>query len=264
MGKSVVDKPLSAVSSAFSRYREVVGLQMEAFWKRNHMILVWSGAVVVCIVLWRIMFGIASNFDGLSEGTAKYGFLALALTIVAFAGMCFRTWFAINPDKVYRLAMSKLNASAGILEVMGAPLTGTDLRAYVTSGGQPKLKNFKLKFGGKRCFLLFPVRGSERKGLVSVEVKKKKGQYAMKLLAVDIPMASGPDQRLYVFGDEQEYRVGGGLISELKDPIAKAMSAEKEFEDLDEKEDEEDEIREREEAERRQQEEKQRALEQAK
>ncbi|XP_065020774.1 uncharacterized protein LOC135645862 [Musa acuminata AAA Group] len=263
MGKSVVDKPLSAVSSAFSRYRQVVGLQMEAFWKRNHMILVWSGAVVVCIVLWRIMFGIASTFVGLSEGTAKYGFLALASAIVAFAGMCFRARFAINPDKVYRLAMSKLNASAGILEVMGAPLTGTDLRAYVTSGGQPKLKNFKLKFGDKRCFLLFPVRGSERKGLVSVEVKKKKGQYVMKLLAVDIPMASGPDQRLFVLGDEQEYRVGGGLISELRDPIVKAMSAEKEFQDLDQKEDEEDEIREREEAERRQQVEKQRALEQA-
>ncbi|RWW48107.1 hypothetical protein BHE74_00045847 [Ensete ventricosum] len=200
--KSVVDKPLSAVSSAFSRYREVVGLQMEAFWKRNHMILVWSGAVVVCIVLWRIMFGIATTFVGLSEGTAKYGFLALASAIVAFAvsisfyisdcdffntksftyflkGMCFRARLAINPDKVYRLAMSKLNASAGILEVMGAPLTGTDLRAYITSGGQPKLKNFKLKFGDKRCFLIFPIRGSERKGLVSVEVKKKKGQVAV-------------------------------------------------------------------------------------
>lgn len=88
-------------------------------------------------------------------------------------------------------------------------------------------------------------------------------QYVMKLLAVDIPMASGPDQRLFVLGDEQEYRVGGGLISELRDPIVKAMSAEKEFQDLDQKEDEEDEIREREEAERRQQEEKQRALEQA-
>lgn len=49
------------------------------------MILVWSGAVVVCIVLWRIMFGIASTFVGLSEGTAKYGFLALASAIVAFA-----------------------------------------------------------------------------------------------------------------------------------------------------------------------------------
>ncbi|RWW23198.1 hypothetical protein GW17_00012565 [Ensete ventricosum] len=86
-------------------------------------------------------------------------------------------------------------------------------------------------------------------------------QYDMKLLAVDIPMASGPDQRLFLAGNEQEYRVGGGLISELRDPIVKAMAAEKEFEDLDQKEEEEDEIREREEAERKQREEEQRALE---
>jgi hypothetical protein len=72
----------------------------------------------------------------------------------------------------------------------------------------------------------------------------------MKLLAVDIPMASGPDQRLFLIGDEQEYKVGGGLISELRDPIVKAMTAEKEFDDLDEREEAEDEHREREEAER--------------
>jgi hypothetical protein len=75
-------------------------------------------------------------------------------------------------------------------------------------------------------------------------------QYDMKLLAVDIPMASGPDQRLFLIGDEQEYKVGGGLISELRDPIVKAMTAEKEFDDLDEREEAEDEHREREEAER--------------
>lgn len=85
MGKSVVDKPLSAVSSAFSRYREAVGLQMDAFWRRNYLILVGAGAVVACFALWRIMFGIASTFVGLSEGMAKYGFLALASAIVAFA-----------------------------------------------------------------------------------------------------------------------------------------------------------------------------------
>ena len=82
----------------------------------------------------------------------------------------------INPDKVYRIAMTRLNTNAGILEVMGAPLSGTDLRAYVMSGGGITLKNFKLGLKGKRCFLLFPIQGSERKGLVSVEVKKKKGQ----------------------------------------------------------------------------------------
>jgi hypothetical protein len=75
-------------------------------------------------------------------------------------------------------------------------------------------------------------------------------QYDMKLLAVDIPMASGPDQRLFLIGDEQEYKVGGGLISELRDPIVKAMTAEKEFDDLDEREEAEDERREREDAER--------------
>ena len=85
-------------------------------------------------------------------------------------------------------------------------------------------------------------------------------QYDMKLLAVDIPMESGPDQRLFLVGDEQEYKVGGGLISELRDPILKAMAAEKEFDYLDEREDAEDERREHEEAEKRQQEEEEEAL----
>ena len=74
------------------------------------------------------------------------------------------------------MAMRKLNTSAGILEVMGAPLSGSDLRAYVMSGGGLTLKNFTPNRRSKRCFLIFPIRGSERKGLVSVEVKKKKGQ----------------------------------------------------------------------------------------
>ncbi|KAK3160454.1 hypothetical protein QOZ80_1BG0059670 [Eleusine coracana subsp. coracana] len=262
LGKGVkgLSRPVEAARSAAARYREAVGLQVEAFWRRNYMVLVGAGAVIVCVALWRIMFGIASTFVGLSEGMAKYGFLALATSIVAFAGMYVRARLTINPDKVYRIAMTKLNTSAAILEVMGAPLTGTDVRAYVMSGGGPKLKNFKFRLGGKRCFLIFPIRGSERKGLVSVEVKKKKGQYDIKLLAVDIPMASGPDQRLFLIGDEQEYKVGGGLISELRDPIVKAMTAEKEFDDLDEREDAEDERREREEAEQRQREEEEEAL----
>ncbi|KAF8394796.1 hypothetical protein HHK36_018732 [Tetracentron sinense] len=266
--KTIVDKPLKAVRSAFARYREAVGLQIEAFWKRNYLVVVGALGVGLCVVLWRVMFGIANTFIGLSEGMAKYGFLALSTAIVAFSmvlpsvrrkldfrvtmhGLYFRSRYTINPDRIYRMAMRNLNTSAGILEVMGAPLSGTDLRAYVMSGGGLSLKNFKPRLRGKRCFLIFPIRGSERKGLVSVEVKKKKGQYDMKLLAVDIPMMTGPDQRLFLIGDEGEYKVGGGLISELRDPIVKAMAAEKEFEDLDQMEEEEDAERELQEAERK-------------
>ncbi|KAG1338680.1 hypothetical protein COCNU_04G009860 [Cocos nucifera] len=68
-GILVVEKPLSAVSSAFSWYRAAVGLQVEAFWKRNYLVLLGAGAVVV-----------------LSEGMATYGFLALATAIVAVTG----------------------------------------------------------------------------------------------------------------------------------------------------------------------------------
>uniref|UniRef100_A0A1J3FV74 Import inner membrane translocase subunit n=1 Tax=Noccaea caerulescens TaxID=107243 RepID=A0A1J3FV74_NOCCA len=253
--RKVVDKPVKAVSSTFTRYRGAIGLHIDAFWKKNSLILVGAGGVFVCIFLWRIMFGIASTFVGLSEGMAKYGFLALSSAIVAFGGLYLRSRFTINPDKVYRMTMRKINTAAEILEVMGAPLAGSDLRAYVMSGGGITFKKFKPTIRSKRCFLLFPVQGSERKGLVSVEVKKKKGQYDMKLLAVDIPMASGPDQRLFLVGDEEEYRVGGGLISELRDPVVKAMAATKEFDNLDRIEEEEDAERELEEAERKHREE---------
>jgi hypothetical protein len=244
-----LDKPLAAATFNFSRYREAFGLQLEAFWRRNSLVLVGLLGVGLCILLWKLMFGIASTFVGLSEGIAKYGFLALATAIVAFAGLYVRARYTVNPDKVYRIAMRKLNTSAGILEVMGAPLSGTDVRAYIMSGGRIRLKNFKPTLSRKRCFLIFPIHGSERRGLVSVEVKKKNGQYVFKLLAVDIPMASGPDQRIFLIGDEEEYKVGGGLISELRDPIVKTMAAEKEFEDQDEKEEEDDKQRELEEEE---------------
>ncbi|GAB2218085.1 hypothetical protein Droror1_Dr00001303 [Drosera rotundifolia] len=63
--------------------------------------------------------------------------------------------------------------------------------------------------------------------------KRSSHTHDMKLLAVDIPMASGPDQRLFLIGDEEEYRIGGGLIAELRDPVVRAMAAIKEFEELD-------------------------------
>lgn len=83
--KKVLEKPATAVSSAFSRYREAIGLQIDAFFRRNYLFLLGAGGVLLCALLWRIMFGIASTFVGISEGMAKYGFLALSSAVVAFA-----------------------------------------------------------------------------------------------------------------------------------------------------------------------------------
>ncbi|GAB4832091.1 hypothetical protein Ancab_006111 [Ancistrocladus abbreviatus] len=64
--------------------------------------------------------------------------------------------------------------------------------------------------------------------------------YDMKLLSVDIPMASGTNQCLFLIGDGEGYRIGGGLVAELREPVVKAMAATKEFEQVDEIEEEED------------------------
>ncbi len=102
--------------------------------------------------------------------------LTISWSFVLLQAVVTRARYMINPDAVYRIAMRKLNTSAAVLEVMGAPLTGTDVRAYVMSGGGLRFKNFRPRLSGKRCFLIFPITGGERRGLVSIEVKKKKGQ----------------------------------------------------------------------------------------
>ncbi|CAM6091319.1 unnamed protein product [Calypogeia fissa] len=43
------------------------------------------------------------------------------------------------------------------------------------------------------------------------------------------------------WGHEEEYKIGGGLMHELRDPIVAAMAAQKELEELDIKEEEDDE-----------------------
>ncbi|CAA3014474.1 uncharacterized protein LOC111406035 isoform X1 [Olea europaea subsp. europaea] len=89
--KNVIQNPVGAVRNTFLRYREAAGLHIEAFWKRNYLAILGAGGVVVCILLWRVLFGIASTFISLSEGMAKYGFLALSAAMVAFAVLVLAT-----------------------------------------------------------------------------------------------------------------------------------------------------------------------------
>lgn len=57
---------------------------------------------------------------------------------------------------------------------MGAPLAGSEVRAYVLTGGKLKLKGLRPKMRSSRVQMIFPLRGTERRGLVSLETKKQK------------------------------------------------------------------------------------------
>jgi len=82
VGGSSIWKPVNSAKQSVLNYRGALGLQLEAFWKRNYLVVVGAVGVFVCLLLWRTMFGIASMFVSLSEGMAKFGFLALAAAMV--------------------------------------------------------------------------------------------------------------------------------------------------------------------------------------
>ncbi|CAG9466218.1 unnamed protein product [Pedinophyceae sp. YPF-701] len=219
--------------------RKAVGLHAEAIWQAHRGKIVAGGAVVSAIVLWRTMYAIATNFLSLSETVAEGGFLALAAAMVAFALMYARSLYTIRPDSVYRMAMVRLNSSPGALEVLGAPLSGSDIRAYVVTGGGLKVSGWRPKLRARRVQMIFPVRGSERRGLVTLEAKRRHGRYQMKLLAVDVPAAAGGDQRLYLEGGEAVFQ-RGGVLSELRDPFLRALAMKETYDREDEQEDEEE------------------------
>ena len=91
--------------------------------------------------------------------------------------------------------------------------------------------------------MIFPMRGSERSGLVSLEAKKKRGQLLVSLLAVDVPMPAsmGGEQRVYVEGGPKAYS-RGGVLDELRRTFLAALSSE-EAAEVEEAEEEEAEAR---------------------
>lgn len=69
-----------------------------------------------------------------AAAASDWGLLGAAATLVSAAALYLRHRAAIHPDRVYAAALLRLNACPAVLEVMGAPVVGSDLRAYVITG----------------------------------------------------------------------------------------------------------------------------------
>lgn len=57
---------------------------------------------------------------------------------------------------------------------MGAPVAGSSLRATVVRGGGLTLKGLVPRYRSRKVQMIFPLSGSERRGLVSLEAKKQR------------------------------------------------------------------------------------------
>jgi hypothetical protein len=185
----------------------------------------------------------ASAFVDVSQSMAATGLISLGAAVSMFAAVFwYRKFLTISPSAVYRSAIRQLNVHPGILNIMGAPLVGSDVRATVLTGGGVKFKGLRPKIRSRRVAMIFPLKGAERRGLVSIEAKKKHGAMKMTLLAVDVPMpqALGGEQRLYIVGGPTAYS-RGSVLDELRRPFLAALSAEETVELEEEAEEEREE-----------------------
>ncbi|GAB4818947.1 hypothetical protein N2152v2_005993 [Parachlorella kessleri] len=218
----------------------VLSLQLEAFWQQHGKTLMVVGALAAAYALWRGLYSLASHIVDMSNTSAVFGFVGLASTTLMACYLWMRRRFSLDPNAVYRLAMLRLNTDPGLLEVMGAPIVGSPLRATVVTGGGLRFHGLRPKVQSRRLQMIFPLKGSERRGLVSLEAKKRRGRYNFKLLAVDVPSAVGGEQRIFLQGDEAVYS-RGGVLAELRDPFTRAMSLQDAYHLEDAAEEQEDE-----------------------
>ena len=151
----------------------------------------------------------------------------ISLSSMAIAVWFYRRHFIITPAAAKMAAMVRLNTHAGALEVFGAPIVSGSESAIVVSGGGVRFKGLRPQMRSKRVAMIFPLKGTERKGLVSVVAKKRRGELRLTLLAVDVPQpeALGGEQRIYIHGGPAVY-ARGGVLDELRRPLLAALTSE--------------------------------------
>ncbi|GIL69182.1 hypothetical protein Vretifemale_146 [Volvox reticuliferus] len=268
----VVAGPRGLISRFRGRLGDALRLQLAAAWHKYGTAAYAVGAVAAALLLWRVMRSVTNAFIAVNDRMAEYGIMALAASLVLLGVLYLRWRTEISPAAVYRQAMVQLNTNPGVLEVMGAPLVGSPVRAYVVTGGGLYLsKKFRIKLRSKRVQMMFPLSGTDRKGLASLEAKRKHGRYIWRLLAVDLGpelqqtlpaggrtgLSAAPPQppsaaaaaaqpsleqpRVYVVGDLAAYH-NSGVLGELRAPFLKALSNSRSYEVEDELEDDLDEL----------------------
>ena len=229
-----------------------MGLQFESVWGQHRTRIVIGGAALACLVVWRVMWATARSFVSFSEATAELGFLAASASALALVAVFLRWRVRADPQVVYQLALRRLGRSPAVHEALGLPVAGSHVRAFVMTGGHPKLKRWwQPGWRSHRCHMVFPVAGTEHRGLVSVECKKRRGRYVFKALALDVPSAAGTERRLFLEGTPAMFN-RGGVLGELRDPFLQVLSLDRAYDDEDDADDEAEEEERLEEEHRRQ------------
>ncbi|GBF95546.1 hypothetical protein Rsub_08527 [Raphidocelis subcapitata] len=174
---------------------QAAALQGAALWQAHSGKITAAAALGAAYLLYCLALPAAGLLTDAPERhplAARAAAAAACAAVVAGGAAWARARGAVRADRVYRLAMLKLNADPGVLEVMGAPLAGSPVRAEITSGGGVYLRDALWpRRRPRRLQMAFRVAGPARDGTAFVTVRRVKGKYDFKLLAVELDGVGG-------------------------------------------------------------------------
>lgn len=203
----------------------------------------------------RVRGDAAPRLDGYSRITT----FALSAGVVTGAAVYLRARSTVNPEHVHAAVMRRLERHAGLREVLGAPIVPSEHRAIVTTGGVWTSGNRSMinsmvptmgppRFRDAKVHMAFTVEGTRKRGLVTVEAKKRGvlavDPYDYKLVAVDVSADDGGEHRVYLAGGSDRYVKQGEVTGmQLRESLVSVMSASYEREQRSEEDDEDAERR---------------------
>ena len=145
-------------------------------------------AAVATYVTYRGAIGVAQRVRGDAaprlDGYSRITTFALSAGVVTGAAVYLRARSTVNPEHVHAAVMRRLERHAGLREVLGAPVVPSEHRAIVTTGGVWTSGNRSMinsmvptmgppRFRDAKVHMAFTVEGTRKRGLVTVEAKKR-------------------------------------------------------------------------------------------
>lgn len=122
---------------------------------RGPIVLITGGVAVVAV--WRGMLAAASLVTEATDAVTELTMLGLSVSLVVIGGWHLRQRSVVNAEHVYAATMRRLEQHHGLLEVLGAPIVGSELRALVTTKGGWRVSGMAPRWRPAKLHLVFPI-----------------------------------------------------------------------------------------------------------
>ena len=201
-----------------------------AFRHRTPIAVVFGGAAT--IATWHSsLYAIDFFARGAPRDPAvELATLGLSITFVTLGGRYVRRRAFADPDVVHAAIVRRVENHAGLREVLGAaelaaPSASSPRRQAASGSGEDadELACWP-RWRAHKIHLAFPLVGTKKTGMVTVEANKVRTGYAYKTIVVDVAANDGGEHRVHLAGRRDGRAAAEAIGPSLRAPLEAMLS----------------------------------------